>query len=117
MADIFAEGGAGGNGYRLSWTLDFDDVANTVTIDATHARLDGSPASDPQRAEITVQLNSGQAITVDLLTGMMSTGQAFDGTASTMLNTGPRTRTNVKLSVSTSRSKLIAFSTQYKPPA
>lgn len=117
MADISASSAAGGNGCRLDWTLHFDDAADTVTIEATHTRFDGSVAPDPQQAAITIQVNSGQAVTVDLLTGLLSTGGAFDGTASKIINSGPRTRTNVRLTVSTKRAKAINFSTTYTPPA
>lgn len=117
MADFFASSAAGGNGCRVDWTLNFDDTANTVTIEATHTHFDGSPAPDPQQASITFRLNSGQSITVDLLTGLLSSGGAFDGTASKIINSGPRTRTNVRLSVSTDRAKLITYSTSYLPPA
>jgi hypothetical protein len=117
MATFFASSAAGGNGSRLDWTLDFDDTANTATVNATHTHFDGSPSPDPQQAALTFRLNTGQSITVDLLTGLLSTGAPFDGTASTMINTGPRTRTNVKLSVSNDRAKLITYSTTYLPPA
>lgn len=117
MADIFASSAAGGNGCRLDWTLDFDDVANTVTINATHKRFDGSAAPDPQQAQITFTLNSNVSISLNLLTGLLSQGGAFDGTAGNMLNTGNRTRTNVRLSVSANRARTITHSTQYLPPA
>lgn len=117
MADIFAQSAAGGNGFRLDWTLDFDDVANTVTVDATHTRSNGSVAPDPPQAQITLQLNGGQGIGLDLLTGRLSNGVAFDGTATKIINSGPRTRTSVRLSVSNDRAKLITFSTQYQPPS
>lgn len=117
MASFSASSAAGGNGCRLDWSLVFDDVANTLALNATHTHFDGSPAPDPQQAEITFQLNTGQLITVDLLTGMMSQGGAFDGTASKIVNSGQRVRTNVRLRLSTDRAKLITFSTQYMPPA
>lgn len=116
MADIIAESAAGGNGCRLDWNLDFDDVANTVTVTATHTRFDGSPAPDPQQAQLTLQLNTSVAISLNLLTGRLSNGQAFDGTATKIINSGPRTRTGVRLSVSTDRARLITFSTEYLPP-
>lgn len=118
MADVFAEAGAGGNNCRLDWTLDFDDSANTVTIDATHTHFDRSPAPDPQQAEITVILNTSVSVTVDLLTGLLSQGGAFvQGSPGKMINAGPKTRTNVRLKVSADRARLISFTTQYLPPA
>lgn len=117
MATIHAEAGAGAAGCLLSWQLDFDDVANTVTVNATHTHFDGSPAPDPQQAQITLQLNSGQPISLDLLTGRLSNGAAFDGTASKIIDSGPRTRSNVRLTVGSGRGKVITFSTQYLPPA
>lgn len=117
MADIFVEAGAGGNGCKLLWTLDFNDTADTVAITATHTHFDGSPAPDPQQAQISLELNSSVAITVNLLTGRLGTGQAFDGTATKIVNSGTRTRTGVRLKVSANRAALISFSTQYQPPA
>lgn len=118
MADILASGSAGGRGCRLDWTLDFDDAANTVTVEATHRLFDQvTIAPAPQQAEITFRLNTQQSITLNLLTGMLSAGGAFDGTASSFLNTGPRVRTNVRLSVTPDRAQLITHSTQYTPPA
>lgn len=136
--DVFSQGAAGGNGHRVDWTLDFNDTANTITIDAKHTRMasDGQggflPAlAEPQRAWITVQLNTGQARTVDLVTGMIGVAsgplndintvlnnpQLFDGNAAEMLNSGPRVRTGVRLTVSADRAAMMSFSTQYKPPA
>lgn len=117
MANFFASSAAGGHGCRLDWTLDFDDVANTVTVQATHAHFDGSPSPDPQQADLTFTLNTSVSITLNLLTGMLSQGGAFDGTASEIINSGPRTRTGVRLSLSSGRAKVITFSTAYLPPA
>jgi hypothetical protein len=118
MADILAESGAGARGFRLYWTLHFDDAANTVTVNATHTRMsDGSAAPAPQQAEITFRLNTQQSITLNLLTGILTVGGAFDGTPGNMLNTGARTRTNVRLSVTPDRAQVITHSTQYLPPA
>lgn len=118
MADIIASGGAGGNGHKLEWSLDFDDSANTVTINAVHTHFDGTPQSaDPQQAQITVTLNSSVDVAVDLLTGRLDGGGAFvQGSPGTMINTGPKTRTNVRLKVSANRARQISFSTQYLPP-
>jgi hypothetical protein len=116
MANFTASSGAGGGGCLLEWSLSFDDAANTVTISATHAHFDGSQAPAPQQADVTFQLSTGQSISINLLTARLSTGQLFDGNAATMLNSGPRTRTNVKLSVTADRAKLITHSTQYLPP-
>lgn len=118
-ADIVnAEGGAGAGGHRLTWALAFDDVADTVTIDATHARFSGAEqAGPPQVAQINLILPNGNAISVNLITARLGTGQLFDGNAATMINSGPRTRTNVRLRLSPRRSRLIEFTTDYSPPA
>lgn len=117
MADILASGGAGGNNCKVLWDLDYDDAANTVTIAATHTHFDDSPAPDPQQAQITVQLNSGQAISVDLLTGLLSTGGPFSQTSpGPIINAGPKTRTSVRLRISAGRAQLITISTEYLPP-
>jgi hypothetical protein len=117
MATVTASAGAGGHGCKLLWDLVFDDVADTITVTATHSHFDDSPAPDPQQAELTMTLNSGLAITLDLLTGRLTSGQAFDGTATKIINSGPRTRTGVRARVSTDRAQLITFATQYLPPA
>lgn len=117
MADFFASSGAGGGGCLLEWDLHFNDAADTVTITATHKHFDGSPAPDPQQAQITVTLNTSVSVSVNLLTGRLSTGQAFDGTATAIINSGPRTRTGVRLKVSADRAALITHSTEYLPPA
>lgn len=118
MADIIASGGAGANGCKFLWDLDFDDSANTVTITAVHTHFDDSPAPDPQQAEITVILNSSVSVTVDCLTGRLSTGGNFSqANPGPMLNSGARTRTNVRLRVSQDRAAAISFTTQYTAPA
>lgn len=117
MANFSASSGASSRGFSLDWALAFDDTANTVTITATHTRTDGSAAPDPQVAKVTVTLNTSVAVTVDLLTGLLNNGQAFDGTATKMINSGPRTRTGVKLKISADRAALITHSTEYLPPA
>jgi hypothetical protein len=120
---LTASGGSGAGGHKLLWTLQFDDAANTVTIDATHTKFDGSTAiGDPLVAGITLTLNNGQKIRVDLLTGELFDAQddslgLFDGTPGTMLNTGPRTRTGVRLQVSAGRGRVLTFNTSYVPPA
>lgn len=117
MADFGASSGADAPGYHFEWLLLFDDTADTVTVTAVHTRRDGSPAPAPQQAGLTLQINSGQAISLNLLTGQLTPGGLFDGTAGNMLNTGPRTRTNVRLRVSANRAAMIDHSTQYQPPA
>lgn len=123
MANFSASSGASGwspslNGpCTLEWSLVFDDAANTVTVNATHVKNDGQPAPVPQQAQITLQLNGGQSISLNLITARLSTGQLFDGNAATMLNGGSRTRSGVTLSVSANRAKLITHSTEYQPPA
>jgi hypothetical protein len=117
MADLFAESGAGAQGCRLDWQLRFDDAADTVTVTATHTRFDGSPAPDPQQAQITFTLNGGASIGLNLLTGRLTNNQPFDGTATKIIGSGPRTRTNVRLQISANRAQLITHSTQYQPPA
>jgi len=118
MADIIASAGASSNDHKLRWDLHFDDVADTVTITANHTHLDDSPDENPQQAEITVILNNSVEITVDLLTGLLSTGGNFSQTSpGIMLNVGSRTRTGVKLKVSADRAGIISFTTQYLPPA
>lgn len=117
MADFFASSGAGGNGCLLEWALRFDDSANTVTVNATHAHFDGSAAPDPQQAQITLTLNSSVSIGLNLLTGRLTNGQPFDGAATKIINSGDRTRTNVRLKISADRAALITHSTEYLPPA
>jgi hypothetical protein len=132
MADVIGHGEAGANNCKIVWDLHFDDAANTVTISAVHTHFDGSPAPDPQKAWITVRLNSSVDITVDTLTGKMGTpdrppedpaavltnqqnfSQASPGP---MLNAGVKPRTGVKLKVSADRAAAISFSTQYTAPA
>jgi hypothetical protein len=117
MADVFASAGAGGRNCRLDWTLDFDDVANTVTLNATHTHFDGTAAPDPPQAQITIQLNTSVDITVDLLTGLMSQGGQFSQAApGKIVNQGPKVRTGVRLKVSANRAGALSFSTQYTPP-
>lgn len=117
MADFGASSGAMTPGFNFEWSLLFNDTADTVTVTAVHTRRDGSAAPAPQAAGITLQINSGQAISLDLLTGQLTPGGLFDGTAGNMLNTGPRTRTNVRLRVSADRAAMMTHSTQYQPPA
>lgn len=110
---INASGGSGAGGHKLLWSLEFDTVANSITIDATHTRFDGSTAAgDPQAATITVERNNGQSMTLNLLTD----GTVFDGGPANMLNTGPRTRSNVTLRVGQGRGQVLTFSTTYSPP-
>jgi hypothetical protein len=117
MADVFGSGGAGANNCKVLWTLDFDDSANTVTIDAVHTHFNGSAAPDPQQAAITVTLNTSVDISVNLLTGTLSTGGNFSqASPGPMLNAGPKTRTGVRLKVSADRAAAIAFSTTYVAP-
>jgi hypothetical protein len=123
MADIFAESAAAGNGHRLDWDLHFDDVANTVTVTATHSRMARDAQgnflpqlADPQQALINMLFN-GTPLALNLLTGRLSNGVAFDGTASRIIGSGPRTRTGVTVSVTADRARVITFSTTYQPPA
>lgn len=117
MADIQSSGGAGAKGCKFLWDLNFDDSANTVTITAIHTHFDGSPALDPQQADITVVLNSSVSITVNCLTGKLSNGQDFSqASPGPMLNTSPKTRTGVRLKVSADRAAALSFTTQYTPP-
>lgn len=118
MANINGSGGAGAANCKFLWDLVFDDAANTVTITAIHRHFDNTPAPDPQQAEITVILNTSVAITVNCLTGTLSTGGNFSQSSpGPMLNTGAKTRTGVRLRVSADRAAAISFSTQYTPPA
>lgn len=124
QADIVnAEGGAGAGGHRLTWTLAFDDVADTVTVDATHARFSGAEQlGPPSQAQIVLLLSNGQGVRVNLLTAQLFSGTngnllgLFDGDATSMINDGPRTRTNVRLNVGAGRGRVITFSTLYSPP-
>ena len=118
MANITASGGAGSNGVKFLWDLVFDDVANTVQIATTYTKFDGTPApSPPQVASITVVLNTSVNVTVNCLTGTLSTGGNFSqGSPGPMLNTS-KTRTNVRLRVSANRAAALEFSTQFTPPA
>lgn len=117
MADIFASSGAGGRGCRLDWTLTFNDVADTVTITATHTRFDGSPAPDPPVAGLRITLNTSVEIGVNLLTGALSTGGQFSqASPGKVVNQGPKTRTGVRLRVSADRAAAISFQTDYTPP-
>lgn len=122
---VTASGGAGAGGHKVAWTLEFDDVADTVTIDAVHTRFSGDPqAGPPQTARINIVLPNGDRVACNLLTARLESTDRpawnnvlFDGSAATMLNSGPRTRTNVRLRVSANRARLIEFSTDYQPPA
>jgi hypothetical protein len=117
VPNFSASSGASGLGFTLEWSLDFDDAANTITINATHVRnSDGAPAPAPQQAELTFRLSNNQSIGVNLITGRLTNGQLFDGTNATMINSGPRTRSGVTLSVSADRASLITNSTSYVPP-
>lgn len=111
MATIHAEGAAGANNCRLDWILDFDDVANTVTLSATHTHFDGSPAPDPRVAGITLQLNSGQPRTFDLLT-MTAPSDGEPG----ILGKGAQVFTGIKLRIGSGRGQVISFATEYLPP-
>lgn len=120
MANFSASSGASSQGFHLGWSLVFDDTANTITLTADHTRTNGTPAPDPQVARITLVLNTSVDITVDLLTGRIlnaqgGQGQAFDGTATPIINSGPRIRTGVKLKISADRAALITYSTEYLP--
>jgi hypothetical protein len=117
MTNFGASSGADGGGCHLGWDLAFNDAADTVTITAVHTRFDGSAAPAPQVAKMTITLNTSVAITLDLLTGRLGGGQAFDGTATAIINSGPRVRTGVRLKVSADRAALITHSTEYQPPA
>lgn len=111
MANFSASSGADSRGSHLEWSLVFNDAVDTVTIDASYS----GPAPAPQVAKITIMLNTSVSITLDLLTARLSTGQLFDGDAATMLNSGPRTRTGVRLKVSADRAALITHSTEFLP--
>lgn len=118
MANFSASSGVDSQGYHLEWTLAFDDAADTVTVDAIYTRSNGQAAPAPQKAEITVTLNTSVAITLNLLTGRLDNGAAFvQGSPGNMLNAGPKTRTGVRLKVSADRAALITFSTDLLPPA
>ena len=115
MASFSAESGADSRGYHLGWTLAFDDVADTVTVDAVYTRPAGTPDVPPQIAKLTILLNTSVSITLDLVTATLSTGGLFDGNPATMLNSGPRTRTGVRLKISADRAALITHSTEFLP--
>lgn len=118
MANIFVSAGASAIRGRLAWDLTFDDVANTVTINAVHTRPNGSPAPDPLVAIITVTLEGGASVSVDLLTGLLNGGAPFvQGSPGKMINAGPKTRTSVRLTVSADRAASISFATEYQQPA
>lgn len=123
-ATVHAEGGAGGAGHKLLWSLDFDDVADTVTITATHDQFSGAPqVNPPQQAQIVLDPPTGPTVRVNLLTAQVFNNTngnllaLFDGDTSSMVNDGPRTRTNFRLRVSQDRAAAIAFSTLYTPPS
>lgn len=118
MAHILASGGAGANGVKFLWNLDFDDVANTVQIATTYLTFEGDPApAPPQVASITVTLNTSVNVTVNCLTGTISTGGNFSqASPGQMLNT-TKTRTGVTLRVSAGRAAALSFSTAFTPPA
>jgi hypothetical protein len=116
MANFSASAGAYGGGCKLLWSLEFDDAADTVTVTATHARFDDSPAPVPQQAQITFTLNGGVSIGLNLLTGRLTNNQPFDGTATAIINSGLRVRTGVRLQISAGRAALITHSTTYLPP-
>jgi hypothetical protein len=68
-------------------------------------------------AQLTFTLGNNQSIGLNLLTGRLTNNQAFDGTATKIINSGPRTRTGVTLRISADRAALLTFSTAYTPPA
>jgi hypothetical protein len=117
VANFSASSGAFSRGYSLDWTLVFDDVANTVTIDATYTQPPDGTIPVPGTAAITFTLNTSVSIRLDLVTARLSTGQLFDGNSATMLNSGPRTRTGVRLKVSADRAAAITHSTEFVPIA
>jgi phage baseplate assembly protein gpV len=117
MSNVHAQGTVGANGCMMPWSVDFDDAANTVTVNTTHTRFDGSPCSDPSEASITVTLNTSVNITVDCLTGKLSSGGDFSQTSpGELLNAGPKVRTGVRLRVSPDRAAVLAFTVRYTPP-
>lgn len=116
MADISAEARVPARGCALDWSLHFDDVADTITVRADYTLVvNGQPAPTPLEASLTFRLNTQQAITLDLLTGRLSTGALFDGTAGNMLNTGDRVRTGVRLSITPDRAQAISYSATLTP--
>lgn len=118
MADVFAQGAAGGRNCRLDWSVDFDDSADTVTINATHTHFDGSAAPNPPVATLIVTLNSSVDIAVDLLTGDLTPGGQFSqASPGVIVNAGAKVRTGVRLKVSADRAAAMFFTTQYTPPA
>lgn len=114
MAQIGYGAEVSGHGHKLVWNAVLDDVAHTITLDAVHTLFDGvsPPLGDPQKAQITLILNSGQPFVIDLLTD----GGQFDGGAAMIINSGPRVRQNVRLKVSSDRAQLISHSTDYLAP-
>jgi hypothetical protein len=121
-AIVHAEGGAGANGKIVLWTLDYDDVADTVTIDARYVFFgtDTPVGSDPTQAVLVLEPPAGQNVNVDLLTGHITRGSTdlglFDPTGNPkLLDSGPRTRTNQKLKVNVGRGRDISFSMLYAP--
>jgi hypothetical protein len=128
MADIAAESTVRGTSpsqglCKLPWSFHFDDVANTVTITATHSKNDDSPVPDPQNAQLTIVLNTSVDATVDLLTGKLTAPPALAGqdfsqaSPGEVLNAGPKTRTGVRLKVSANRAAAVEFRFAYTPPA
>jgi hypothetical protein len=109
---VHAEGAVGANNCRLDWQFDFDDVARTLTANATHTHFDGTPAPDPQVAGITVELATGQARTFDFLTiAAPSDGQPG------IINKGTQVFANVNLKIGAGRGQVLTFTTNYLPPA
>lgn len=113
MATVTADGGAGGNGHRLSWFINYNTVTDVVKLTVAHLRFDDSAASGPPLvARLNIVLVNGTTRTFNLLTLVAST----DGQPG-VINKGEQTYNGVSVRVSNSRGNLIEFSTDYTPPA
>lgn len=77
----------------FKWDLEYDDVANTVTVIAT------SSSDTLSKALLIVTLQNGQERTYDLLTLDPTSG-------GTIINQGPITFTNVHLKTGTSKNNV-----------
>lgn len=124
-AIVHANGGSLARGYFLAWEVDYDTVAQTITVDAEQT-LAGQPVNDaPVRAVVTLTAPSGAFRRFNLgpTTATLDDGTTVDPLIAKsdglpgILNKGSQTYAVPQgLRVSANRAAAIDFGTDYLPP-
>lgn len=105
--DYYAEAASTARGLKFSWTLDFDDATDTITIECKQVSSDtGQP--------VAAQAGEMGGIEVTLADNSKRT---FDFFTLGYVNAGPQVFPNTRLRINgTGRSKGFTLTTWFKPP-